>query len=353
VIGPAGIPASVVRSPGRLQRSRWVGFTGGSGGPHGPEHAHAAGFRCGELSVLGEVKTMKRQMNRREFSLAAGLGMAAFSLPAVKATPARRLKIGHTGITWRGPEEAIKDIASLGYSGFEPFGNVLEDYEARGGMGALLDQAKLPLISAYCGTNLTDAAQRSAQIEKMVRWGKIIKKYGGTTVVIGPNFARRPAYDFAAAKPNIVATLNEMCKALADIGVVGVLHQHTGTCVEYRDEVYAVMEAVDTKYVKFGPDVGQLQKGGSDPVKIVKDFLSVIRHVHIKDWDGGPFWTNYCPLGKGKVDIAAIMDLLETQPELKIAMVELDSGGNPPLTPIQTAEVSKEYLKKIGYTFRT
>ena len=296
---------------------------------------------------------MKRQISRREFSMAAGLGLGALALPAVKGAPARRLKIGHTGITWRGPEDAIKDIASLGYYGFEPFGNALEQYEARGGMGALLDQAKLPLISAYCGTNLTDETRRSAEIEKMVRWGKIIKKYGGTTVVIGPNGARRPAFDFAAAKPNIVATLNEMCKALADAGVVGVLHQHTGTCVEFRDEVYAVMEAVDTKYVKFGPDVGQLQKGGSDPVKIVKDFLSVITHVHIKDWDGGPYWTNYCPLGQGKVDLAAIMDLLETQQELKIAMVELDSGGNPPLTALQAAQASKQYLQKLGYTFQT
>ncbi len=295
---------------------------------------------------------MKRELSRRDFAAAAGLGLAALSLPPVKGAPARRLKIGHTGITWRGPEEAIKDIASLGYSGFEPFGNVLEQWESRGGMGGLLEEAKLPLISAYCGANLSDPARRSAEVEKLVRWGKIIKKYGGTTVVIGPNFRGRD-YDFAAAKPNIVAALNEMCKALADIGVVGALHQHTGTTVELRDEVYAVMEAVDTKYVKFGPDIGQLQKGGSDPVKIVKDFLSVIAHVHLKDYDGGPYWTNYCPLGRGKVDIPAVLDLLETQKDLKIAMVELDSGGNPPLTPLQAATASKDYLKNQGYTFRS
>jgi len=173
------------------------------------------------------------------------------------------------------------------------------------------------------------------------------------TAVIGPNNVRRQGYDFAAAKPNIVAALNDMCKALADIGITGVLHQHTGTCVEYRDEVYGVLEAVDSKYARFGPDVGQLAKGGSDPVKIVKDFLPLIRHVHLKDFDGGPNWTAYCPLGKGKVDVPAVLDLLETQQELKIVMVELDPGGNPPLTPIQTAESSKEYLKKLGYTFRS
>jgi inosose dehydratase len=309
---------------------------------------------------------MERKLSRREFAGVAGLGLAAVPLANAQQAnpqpgpgrgapppppPARRLKIGHTGITWRGPEEAIKDIAALGYSGFEPFGNVLEQWEARGGMGTLLEQAKLPLISAYCGTNLTDPAQRGAEIEKMVRWGKIIKKYGGTTVVIGPNGRSRTGFDFAAVKANIVTTLNEMCKALADAGVVGALHQHTGTTVETRDEVYAIMEAVDTKYVKFGPDIGQLQKGGADPVKIVKDFLSVIDHVHLKDYDGGPNWTNYCPLGMGKVDLPAILDLLETHEPLKIALVELDSGGRPPLSPLEAATASKLYLKMKGYTF--
>jgi inosose dehydratase len=111
------------------------------------------------------------------------------------------------------------------------------------------------------------------------------------------------------------------------------------------------MDAVDTKYVKFGPDIGQLAKGGSDPVKIVKDYLSVIRHVHLKDWDGGPNWTGYCPLGKGKVDVTAVLDLLESQKELQIVMVELDPDS-PPMPALQTTQISKDYLKKLGYSFR-
>ena len=301
---------------------------------------------------------MQREVTRREFSRLAGLGLGASLLGAraALAAPARRLKIGHTGITWgyspANAEQAIKDIAAQGYTGFESFGNVIESWESKGGMLKLLDEAKLQLISAYCPMNLTSADQRGAEVEKLVRWGKLIKKNGGSVAVIGPNNVRRNAYDFAAAKPAIVATLNDMGKALADVGVTGVLHQHTGTCVEVRDEVYAVMEAVDTRYVKFGPDIGQLAKGGADPVKIVKDFLPVIRHLHLKDFDGGPNWTGYCQLGKGKVDVPAIVDLLETQKELAIAMVELDPD-NPQMPAIQTAQISKEYLKKLGYTFRS
>jgi inosose dehydratase len=144
-----------------------------------------------------------------------------------------------------------------------------------------------------------------------------------------------------------------MCKAVADVGIIPALHQHTGTCIESRDEVYAVLEAVDTRYVKFGPDVGQLAKGGADPVKIVKDFLPLIRHVHLKDWNGGPHWSEYCPLGQGKVNVPAVLDLLEQGPELKIVMVELDPSANPPMAPLETARTSKEYLKTLGYTFRT
>ena len=97
---------------------------------------------------------------------------------------------------------------------------------------------------------------------------------------------------------------------------------------------------------------GGLTPGGVDAVKVVKDFLPLIRHVHLKDWNGGPHWAEYCPLGQGKVDVPAVLALLEQSPDMKIIMVELDPSRDPPLTPIQTARVSKEYLEKQGYAFR-
>jgi inosose dehydratase len=304
---------------------------------------------------------MENGSNRREFSRALGLGLGAALLTSQQApaAPARRLKIGHTGITWgfrpEDAEQAIKDVGSLGYHGFESFGNVLEAWEPKTGLGRVLQAANLPLVSAYCGVNLIDPTRRAAEVERIVRWGTLIQKYGGTVAVIGPNAVKRPSYDFAKSKADIVAALNDMCKALADIGIVGAMHQHTGTCVEFRDEVYAVMEAVDTRYVKFGPDVGQLVKGGSNAVQVVSDFLPSIRHVHFKDFIGGAAWEGYCPLGEGKVgvDAAKILGMLETVKDLEYVMVELDPSPNPPQTPIDTARESKKFLQGLGYTFRS
>ena len=297
---------------------------------------------------------MSSKIDRRHFLGSAGLVLGAAA--SSSAQPARKLKIGHTGITWGfKPEDAavaIRDVGSLGYMGYETFGEVLEAWEPKGGLKPVLEENHLPLISAYCNVNLTDPTKRTGETARAVLWAKLIKQAGGVTAVVGPNGVKRATYDFKASQSDIIAALNEICKAVSDVGIVPALHQHTGTCIESRDEVYAVLEAVDTRYVKFGPDVGQLAKGGVDPVKVVKDFLPLIRHVHLKDWNGGPHWAEYCPLGEGKVNLPAVLDLLEQSAEMKVIMVELDPSRNPPHTPLETATISKAYLKKQGYAFR-
>jgi len=296
-------------------------------------------------------------MSRRRFLSGACAALLGSAIELNAAPPPRKLKIGHTGITWGfKPEDAaraIPDVGSLGYQGYESFGEVLDAWESKGGLKVVLEANQVPLISAYCNVNLTDPSKRTDEIAKIVQWAKLIKSAGGVTAVVGPNGVKRANYNFADYKSSIVQGLNEICKAVQDEGVTPALHQHTGTCIESRDEVYAVMEAVDTRHVKFGPDIGQLQKGGVDPVKVVSDFLPVIHHVHIKDFNGAEPWEQYCPLGKGKVNLTAVLDLLEKAPNMKILMVELDPGRRDPITPKETAEISKKYLQEQGYKFRT
>ncbi|HEY3453120.1 MAG TPA: sugar phosphate isomerase/epimerase family protein [Bryobacteraceae bacterium] len=308
-------------------------------------------------------------MNRRTFTqtLSAGL-LASSGFAAGKL----KLHIGHTGLTWiplgpsAGPrpaippmqdpqyvEAAIRDIASLGFYGIELFGNQIEAMEAKGGVGALLEEHKLPLISAYCNTNLSAPEQRKESIAKTLEWAKLVKKYNGRVIVVGPNGVKRDSYDFKAHKDDIVATLNELGKAVTDMGLTPVLHQHTGTCVETRDETYAVLEAMDTRVMKFGPDIGQLQKGGADPVKVVKDFLPLVQHMHLKDYSGGAEYLGYCPLGQGKVDIPAILSMMNGRKTAGLVMVELDSPPPQPVPPLENAKIAKAYLEKQGVKFRS
>ena len=313
------------------------------------------------------------KINRRRFSQTATMALAASVLPSLpiwaQGSKKRNVVIGHTGITWparagtgrRGggappppPDPALnetifKDVSELGFAGLELFDWQIAGLDSQGLLGQFVEKYKLPLVSSYTSINLTDPAQRATTIANAVAIGNIMKKYGGKTIVIGPSGRVGGAsYNFDEHKQNIVATLNELGKAITDIGLIAALHQHTGTAVETRDETYATMEAVDTRYVKFGPDIGQLQKGGVDPVAVVKHFLPVVQHMHFKDWVGGPSMAGYCALGLGKVDLVSVLDLMEGRKLSGMIMVELDSGGQMPYTPREAAKTAHDWLVSHG-----
>ncbi len=323
---------------------------------------------------------MEKTINRRTFSQLLAMSLASTAAPVLPAwaqSRKRNIVIGHTGITWparsappggtpgagggrRGggppppPDPALnetifKDVSELGFAGLELFDWQINGLESQGLLGGFVGKYKLPLISSYTSVNLTDPLQRADTIAAAVGVGRIMKKYGGKTIVIGPSGrVGGESYNYNEHKQNIVTTLNELGKAITGIGLIAALHQHTGTAVETRDETYATMEAVDTRYVKFGPDIGQLQKGGVDPVEVVKTFLPVVQHMHFKDWDGGPSMAGYCPLGMGKVNLVGILDLMEGRKLEGMIMVELDRGGQMPYAPRETAQIARDWLVKTG-----
>jgi inosose dehydratase len=298
---------------------------------------------------------------RRAFAGLLGAGVV-FAQPA--PLQPKKLRIGHTGITWpggpdkRGIEVAIKDLGSLGYYGLETFGDVLDQYEKDGGLLRYLEAANLPLISGYCTVDLVDPAKRKESVARMADWAKVIRKNGGRIMILGPSSRRAvPNFQFSEHRADIATTLTEIAKAVTDLGVTGVLHPHTGTVVETLDETIAILDSVDTRVVKFGPDVGQIVKGGAEPAavtKLVKDHLSIVHHMHLKDYSGGQYYLGYCPLGFGRVELANLLNLMESKTDMAgMVMVELDGSRLTPMPPLEAARIAKVYLQSQGIGFRT
>ena len=296
-------------------------------------------------------------MNRRNFTQSVAAGLAAAAAPSLWGQQ-RKLQIGYTALSWnasaRTPENlepALKDFSDLGFHSFETFAEALEVLDTKGVLGEWIAKYKVPLKSGYFTGNVIDPAQRKETIEKITRLSKVIKKHGGTFLVLAAGSVPRATYKFAEHKANIVSALNDYAKAANDVGLGSGFHQHTGTAVDSEEETYGVMQAVDTRYCKFAPDVGQLQKGGSDPVKVVKDFVSIVVHMHLKDFVGGQYFAGYCPLGQGKVDLTTILNTMEGAGHPANIMVELDRAANTPITATETAQTSKAFLVKLGYKF--
>lgn len=299
---------------------------------------------------------------RREFLKALTLGACSATVPPASASPVRKLKIGHTCITWGAfpradakatIEGALRDISSQGFWSYETFPDLLEVLDDKQELTPLMEKYGVPLQSGYISVNVTDPSKRAAERDRVIGLAKIVRKFRGTFVVLAPNGVKRDSYDFSQHRADIVAGLNEYASAVTDLGLSTGLHQHTGTAVESRDEVYAVMESVDTNHLKFAPDVGQLQKGGADAAKVVKDFAPILKHMHLKDYKGWEYYAGYCPLGMGKVDLVSVLDTVETAGQNPNVMVELDPSANAPMSPLETVKKTKAYLEKLGYTFRS
>jgi hypothetical protein len=123
----------------------------------------------------------------------------------------------------------------------------------------------------------------------------------------------------SGASGDITSALNDSATAFADLGLGSGLHQHTGTAVDTRDEVYTVMNSAT--------------------------------HMHLKDFKGWGFYAGYSPLGQGQVDIPAILDMVEAGKQEWDIMVELDASRNGPQTPLETVQTSKAYLQRIATVF--
>jgi inosose dehydratase len=149
--------------------------------------------------------------------------------------------------------------------------------------------------------------------------------------------------------------LTDVGKRTADLGIPMAYHNHMRSLGEGPDEVDAVMDAADPRYVKLLLDVAHYVQGGGDPAKAIKKHRDRILFLHIKDVESveptAESTSNYrfVELGRGRVDLPAVFSALT---EIKFrgwAIVELDSVPDKARTPKESAIISKKYLEdKIG-----
>jgi len=147
-----------------------------------------------------------------------------------------------------------------------------------------LERYEIPLSAIYCGTSFTEPTQAKDDIETVMRQANRSQKLGATTIVLQAGRRQSEPYTQWCGMAN---AFNEIARQAADIGMITTLHPHTGTLIEKRTEIDAILNAVDSDMVFFAPDTGQIAKAGDDAIEALRTYKSLIRHVHLKDYGGG------------------------------------------------------------------
>jgi len=260
-------------------------------------------------------------------------------------------RIGHTGILWGFQKEdavtAIRDAAELGYLAYETFGQTIEQYkEEPGGFAALLDKYDLPLAAAYCPTTFYDPEDAEEDIANCARWAKLASDLGAETIVLQGGQRKDVPYPHFEGMAEV---FNEIGRQVAKLGLRAAIHPHTGTLIETGEEIDTILGAVDPSLVGFAPDTGQIMKGGSDPVAVLRKHKPQLWHVHLKDYAGGreTGYVGYEAIGQGVVDMPGIFQVLEEADFDGWVMVELDGTPKAPRSPREAAALSKQYLEDL------
>ena len=264
-----------------------------------------------------------------------------------------------------GPERVLREMASLGLKAteFGPIGFLPIEAQER---ARVLSDLHMHATGGFFPVLLHDETHDPLPIVE-----EELRSYtasGATTLVLAAD-SGKAGYDEKRAElseaqwKTVFKNLNAISELAASVGVKAVLHPHVGTIIETHEDV---MHVVQGSNISFCLDTGHMVIGGADPVWFSAEHAKRVAHSHLKDVD--LVWAKkvqagevtyydavvqgmYRPLGKGDVNIRAIVRNLLTQGYDGWFVLEQDnvisSEPGDGTGPYADAKTSVEFLRAV------
>lgn len=301
---------------------------------------------------------MASEISRRKFISNVGLAVGGLSIPSLLTAKAGvnivpQMSLAYSAITWGGNDaQAIKDIASLGFIGIQLRANTVKDYGSKPEeLKALLEQNKLSLPMFSSGNANINTGNDAAVIDMHIANAKFVKAIGGKNIQITNSSRPKQGNPTTEDLVKYGKLVNEIGKRTLDLGVQTNYHNHMGQLGQTPEEVKIILENCDDKNVHFLLDIAHYFQGGGDPVVAFKTYKSRIHALHLKDvrqngaGDSKPY--TFVELGQGKVNLPAFFKALDEARFGGWGIVELDGVPDKEKTPVQCANITKNYLQSL------
>ncbi|MEN9297147.1 MAG: Myo-inosose-2 dehydratase [Bacteroidota bacterium] len=289
--------------------------------------------------------------SRREFLVLT----LATTLPISSLLAAQKsYSLGYSSITWSGQDEqAIKDIASLGFKGIQLRANTFSKYgENPAALKALIDQSGLQLCMFSSGNVEIDPAKVDASIAQHVKHANFVKALGGTSIQLTNSLRRKGVKPEEKDLIRLAEVMNEIGAKTKEIGIQATYHNHMDQFGETPEEVELLVQHMDPSKIKLLLDVAHYFQGGGNPAEAVLKYKKVLHALHVKDVRQTEPRYRFVELGQGKVNLEEVFANLDKIKFKGFAIVELDAVPDAGKTPFSCAETSKEFLKtRIQYPF--
>ncbi|MBS4179507.1 myo-inosose-2 dehydratase [Lederbergia citrea] len=174
-----------------------------------------------------------------------------------------------------------------------------------------------------------------------------------------PLFAEKPIFtedDWG----KLASGLNKLGELAQEKDMKLVYHHHMGTGVQTTEEINQLMEMTDENLVYLLYDTGHLYFSGENPLEVLENHMSRIKHVHLKDvrpevakmvkQDGLSFLTGvkegvFTVPGNGAVDFKPIFEILAQSGYEGWMIVEAEQDPSK-ANPFEYALMARNYIKE-------
>lgn len=289
--------------------------------------------------------------NRRTFLKTTGLLLPALmttELWAGELLKKANIKIGYSAITWGGKdEEAIKDLAGLGFKGIQLRANTFGPYRSKPSeLKRLLEESKLQLCMFSSGNVEIDPAKYQSTIDTHVAHASFVKALGGHTIQLTNSARPKDRTPSVEELKRLATVMNEIGKQTADLGIQAVYHNHMHQLGETPEEIDTIVQAMNPKHVKLLLDIAHYKQGGGEPQEAVLQYKNILHALHLKDTKPTNNKNGYkfVELGEGRVNVKEVFNALEKVKFNGWAIVELDGVPDPEKSPLLCAQINKKFI---------
>ena len=266
-------------------------------------------------------------------------------------------------------ERVLSEISAAGYSATElgPLGYLPKDTAV---LQAALAERGLSVLAGTLFHHLHDVSKRSEILSFTRESCQLLQALDAKYMVVIDHVSS-PRTDQAGQVHTatrlsdsdwnaMMETVREAARICLDHGITPTLHAHTGTFIEYRDELDRAMQDLPPELMSLCIDTGHCQYAGMNPAEVIRTYAERVKYLHFKDIDAAihqrvvdekiDFYKAvsagvFTPLGKGCVDFAAVREVLCEIGFQGWVTVEQDMDPTLDADPLSNARQSREFIE--------
>jgi inosose dehydratase len=245
-------------------------------------------------------------------------------------------------------EHIISAVKASGMTGLEPEVCMLGDFRSKPDrLRNCLDSHGIGLGALCIACDWRDDRETPEEFDQANVVIQMLSNYFPGSLLVLCQMPGEDRQNLAVRQKNALACVNAVGARAADSGVVAAFHPNSppGSIFRVEEDYNIVFDGLDSEKVGFAPDAGHIAKGGMDPVKIFRDSIALIRHVHFKDMDQSGKWIE---MGRGCIDFQGIYKILQDSNYDGWIMVEDESElaeKDPDLATLLNGKYVAEHFK--------